>query len=166
MGTHLLTPPEHGFVDPRRNLAASVSEPNSHNSSGDALFTANATGTTTTIVGADATLSTGVNVIDVGTKFVLKNAAGTRKEETVFKVTSVASSAGTTTVTFTPAAATAPVSTDYAQSTGLGTLRDNDSLDTRLNAINSTTYSQTNLDRMTQNDKVYALRMLDDPNSF
>lgn len=35
-------------------------------------------------------------------------------------------------------------------------------LDARLTAISATTYSQANLDRMTINDKIYALRLADD----
>lgn len=37
------------------------------------------------------------------------------------------------------------------------------SMDARLNAISATTYPQRVLDSMTRNDKIYALRMLDDP---
>jgi hypothetical protein len=35
-------------------------------------------------------------------------------------------------------------------------------MDTRLLAISGTTFPQTRLDQMTQNDKIYALRLLDD----
>lgn len=42
----------------------------------------------------------------------------------------------------------------------------NTSLDTRLTAISATTYSQANLDRMTRNDKIYALRVNDDPTTI
>lgn len=37
------------------------------------------------------------------------------------------------------------------------------SMDARLNAISATTYTQKVLDSMNRNDKIYALRMLDDP---
>lgn len=36
------------------------------------------------------------------------------------------------------------------------------SLDTRLTAISATIYSQTQLDKMSANDKIYALRLTDD----
>lgn len=42
----------------------------------------------------------------------------------------------------------------------------NASLDTRLAAISGTTFTQARLDQMNQNDKVYALRTLDDPTSI
>jgi hypothetical protein len=45
-------------------------------------------------------------------------------------------------------------------------LKDNDSLDARLTAIDSTLYSQARLDGLTQNDKVFALRSYDDPSGF
>lgn len=38
----------------------------------------------------------------------------------------------------------------------------NTSIDARLTAISATIYSQANLDKMTANDKVYALRLNDD----
>lgn len=36
-------------------------------------------------------------------------------------------------------------------------------LDARLTAINSTIYTQAKLDQMTANDKIYAVRLNDDP---
>lgn len=39
-------------------------------------------------------------------------------------------------------------------------------LDTRLTAISATIYSQAQLDKMTDNDKVYALRLNDDPGTI
>lgn len=39
-------------------------------------------------------------------------------------------------------------------------------LDTRLTAINATFYSQAQLDKMTPNDKVYAVRVNDDSNTI
>lgn len=39
-------------------------------------------------------------------------------------------------------------------------------LDARLTAISATTFSQSRLDSMTLNDKVYALRVQDDPGTF
>lgn len=61
---------------------------------------ANAAGTTTTLVCASSAVS-GVNVSDY---FQLKNSGGTLKEFTVFRVTGVSTSGGTTTITFTVAA--------------------------------------------------------------
>lgn len=58
------------------------------------------------------------------------------------------------------AAGSASKSTD-----DLGTPGNYDSvadMDTRLLAISGTTFPQTRLDQMTQNDKIYALRVLDD----
>lgn len=37
---------------------------------------------------------------------------------------------------------------------------------TRLNTINSTYFTEANMDKMSINDLVYALRRLDDPNTF
>jgi hypothetical protein len=166
MATHLTSPPPRGFVDPRRTATGSPADANSHTAYGPVVFTANASGTTTTIVGANATPSANTNVIRVGEKVVLKNAAGARKEEKVFTVTAVAVAASTT-VTFSPAAAVATASTDTLQLVaGLDFPEDNESLDRRLNTINGTTYTQARLDTMTQNDKVYALRVQDDPTSF
>lgn len=62
--------------------------------------TANATGTTTTLVCA-ATAVSGINVSDY---FQLKNSSGALKEYTVFRVTAVATVSATTTITFTNAA--------------------------------------------------------------
>lgn len=39
-------------------------------------------------------------------------------------------------------------------------------LDARLLAISATSYSQSRLDTMTLNDKIYALRLNDDPTTF
>jgi hypothetical protein len=166
MATHLTTPPPAEFVDPRRTATGSPADANVHTAYGPVIFTANAAGTTTTIVGANATPSANTNVIRVGEKVVLKNAAGARKEEKVFTVTAVAVGASTT-VTFSPAAAVATVSTDTLQLVaGLDYPEDNESLDRRLNTINGTTFTQARLDTMTQNDKIYALRVQDDPTSF
>jgi hypothetical protein len=42
----------------------------------------------------------------------------------------------------------------------------NDDLDARLTAINGTYFTAKRLDGMTQNDKVYAIRLADDPTSI
>lgn len=39
-------------------------------------------------------------------------------------------------------------------------------LDARLTAISATTYTASRLDTMTLNDKIYALRLSDDPTTF
>lgn len=150
---------ELGFVDKRRN----GNDPNTHVSRGVALFTANATGTTTTIVGANAAPGTDdTNIIRRGERFRLFTSAGAVKQETVFTVTTIAV-AGSTTVTFTPAAATAPVSGDVARQVGVSDLTSQASMDARLLALS---YSQANIDRMTENDKVYAIRLADDTGSM
>lgn len=151
---------ELGYVDKRRTTN---SNSDSKTTSGTALFTANATGTTTTIVGANAAPGTNdVNTVRRGEKFRLFTAAGVLKQETVFTITGIAV-AGSTTVTFSPAAATAPVSTDIARRVTVESFLDQTSMDTRLLALS---YPQANIDRMTENDKVYALRLADDPGSM
>lgn len=166
MAQHMLTPPDVAYTDKRRSSAgASVADGDSRHV-GKTHFTANGAGTTTTIVGADATLATGVNVVRVGDKYKVYNSDGTIQEETVVTVTSVASSAGTTTVTFTPALSGATASGDVLKTDSPNAYNDNNSLDARLTAIDATLYSQANLDKMTQNDKVYALRVNDDPLSL
>lgn len=164
MAQHMLTPPDQSFTDKRRS-PGSVADENTRRV-GKTFFTTNAAGTTTTAVGADATIGTGVNVVRLGDKFKLFNSSGTLKEEKVFEITGVSSATGTTTVTFTPAAAVATASGDTLRFVGVDDYKDNESLDERLNAIDSTLYSQANLDKMTQNDKVYAIRLNDDPGSL
>lgn len=161
MGQHMLTPPAREYVDKRRGAN---NDGDSH-LAGATVFTANGAGTTTTIVGADATLATGVNVVRVGDQGKILTSAGVdRGTEKVVTVTSVASAAGTTTVTFTPALSVATASGDVFRLTGTRALpNDNDTLDARLNQFSSTTYTQAVLDAMTQNDKIYALRLIDDP---
>lgn len=161
MGQHMLTPPDVSFTDKRRSPGSVADENVRH--VGPVIATANAAGTTTTFV----CLSTddGTNAVRVGDKFKLFTSAGVLEEETVFTVTAVATAANDT-ITFTPAAAAATASGDTMRQVGPSNFVDNDSLDARLNAIDSTTYSQANLDKMTQNDKVYALRVNDDPGSL
>lgn len=162
MATHQLTPPPTEFVDPRRAVS---NDPHVHIQSGASVFTANAGGSTTTIVGANAAPGSGTNVVRLGDKFKLKNSSGALKQETVFTVSSIAV-AGSTTVTFTPAASASTASGDVMQLVGDQSYLDNDTMDRRLAAISGTTYTQSRLDTMTQNDKVYALRVQDDPTSF
>lgn len=166
MATHMTTPPEVGWVDKRKsNAGGSVADSDSRNV-GKTIFTANDAGTTTTIVGADATLATGVNVVRVDDKCKVFNSDGTVQEEKVVTVTSVASAAGTTTVTFTPALTSATASGDLLKLVNSGTYNafaDNDSLDDRLLELG---FSQSYIDSMTQNDKVYQIRLSDDSGSL
>lgn len=159
---HMLGPAvELGFIDKRKSSnGKSAADPFSHQTTRYTLFTANAGGTTTTLVGANATPGTEVaasNVVRIGDTLRLFTAAGVVKEETVFRVTGVAV-AGSTTVTFTPAAAVATASTDVARLTGTDGIDDSDSLDQTLTKLNSTTYTASMLNSMTENDKVFAIR--------
>lgn len=70
--------------------------------------TANALGTTTTMICNNA-----ATTLAVGNKFRLMTSADVEREDTLFTVTNVAV-AGSTTITFTPAAANAPASTNRA----------------------------------------------------
>lgn len=146
-------------VDKRR-ATSTAADSDSHISRGTAVFTANASGTTTTIVGANAAPGTDdTNVIRRGEEFRLFTSAGVLKEEKVFTVTGVAVAASTT-VTFAPAAAVATASGDVARLADMFNLKDEDSMDQRLLALN---YTQSQINTMTQNDKVYAIRIADDP---
>ena len=161
MAQHLVgSNAEFAVVDKRKAVGGPL--PNTRDNSGVAVFTANATGSTTTIVGANAAPATNdTNVIRRTDKFMLYTSAGVPKENTVFQVSSIAVAASTT-VTFTPAAAAATASGDVARLVGLADFMDNQNLDARLNAINSTSYTQARLDTMTQNDKIYAIRVEQD----
>ena len=102
---------DFAYVDKRKVANPGSPGDSFTHESGPTIFTANAGGTTTTLVGANATPgAANTNVIRVGEKFRLVNAAGVAKVETVFTVTNVVV-AGSTTVTFTPAAKVATVST-------------------------------------------------------
>lgn len=128
-----------------------------------AQFTANGAGTTTTIVGADATLATGVNVMRTGEEFKLFTTAGVLKQETVFRVTGVASSAGTTTVTFTPAASGNTASGDNARLVGYANTQSTGDKDRRLVALG---FTAARVATLSENDKDYQLRVSDDPGSI
>ena len=158
--THQLTAPHTGYVDKRRSRSDDFE---SRVVTGGAQFTANAGGTTTTILGADATLATGVNVMRVGDEFKLFTSAGVLKQETVFRVTSMSSSAGTTTVTFTPAAAVATASGDNARLVGMYNLQSTGDMDRRLVVLG---FTAARVATMTENDKAYQLRVSDDPGSI
>ncbi len=151
-----------GFVDKRRS-GTTKADKDTHVSRGTAGFTANASGTTTTIVGANAAPGTNdVNVVRRGEKFRLFNSSGVLKEETVFEITSIAVAASTT-VTFSPAAAVATASGDVARLVDLFNFQDEETLDSRLIALG---YTQATINAMTQNDKVYAIRLADDSSSI
>ncbi len=148
-----------GFVDKRRTSL--TPDFNTRTTRGVALFTANGAGTTTTIVGANAVPNTDdTNVIRRGEKFRLFTSAGVLKQETVFTVSNIAVGASTT-VTFTPAATGATASGDVARQVGVSDLVSQLNLETRLLAAGG--YTQAQLDQMTENDKVFALRQKDDP---
>lgn len=146
-----------GYVDKRRTRSDDFT---SRMVSGPTLFTANAGGTTTTIVGANAAPGTDTNCIRLNDEFKLFTSAGVLKQETVFRVTGIAV-AGSTTVTFTPAAAVATASGDFAREVGVG-LATGD-LDRRLVALG---FTAARVATMTENDKVYQLRVSDDPGSI
>lgn len=150
------------YVDKRRSMRAG-GDPNTRTTKGQTLFTMNAGGSTTTMLGADGVVATSANVLRLGDKFKLFTAAGVLKEETVFTVTGLASAAGTTTVTFSPAAAVATASTNIARGINYENFLDEANLDTRLIALG---YSVKNIGLMTQNDKVFAIRQADDSASI
>lgn len=161
-----------GYVDPRKLPGANV--PNdggtgtledfeTHIESGQTLFTANAAGTTTTIVGANADPGTDDdNVVRRGDKFILRDSAGDLLDSTVFEITDVAVAVSTT-VTFTPTAAVATVSGDEARSVGIKNQDSVEDLDSELLALG---FSQATIDQMTLNDKQYQVRTSNDPDTI
>jgi hypothetical protein len=151
IGSHV----QFSVVDKRRSMKAGA-DPNSHLTLGPTVFTANAGGTTTTIVGANAAPATNTNVVREGEKFRLFNSAGVLKEETVFEITDTTVGASTT-LTFTPAAAAATANGDLIKLVGTAVVSDEEDLDSRLTAISGTSYSAERLRQMTTNDKIYAL---------
>jgi hypothetical protein len=159
MGHQISSVTHPGYVDKRRNGRQDF---DTRIVTGPVVYTANAGGTTTTIVGAAAALNTGTNVMRLDDEFKLFNVTtGTLKEETVFRVTAVA--AGGTTVTFTPAAAVATVSGDTAKLVGTANLSSNREKDTRLIAIG---FPALYVSKLTENDKDFQLRVSDDPGSL
>lgn len=164
MGTYLLSKPDIGFVDKYRSGRLTSSFGSSIASAAQAgttaLFTANGAGTTTTLVGAAASLTASTNCARIGERFILVDSTGKIKENTVFEVTA---HNGTTTITFTPAAGAATASGDKAILVD-GAYGDNDTMDRRLLTAGGI-YTQAYLDKMTQNDKVYAIRQLENADS-
>jgi hypothetical protein len=159
MATYQLAKPEEGFADKFRTGSDKYkgASQGSNLTGGKTLFTATGAGTTTTIVGAAANLTTSLNCVRLGERCVLVNSAGVLKEPTVFTVTA---HNGTTTATFTPAAAGATANGDRLVQVSSDPFADNDSLDAELLARG---YSQAYVDRLTQNDKVYAARQFSLP---
>lgn len=155
-----------GYVDKRKTGGGSASADGfTHIQSRYVMATATG-GTTTTIVCANATPGTETatsNVVRIGDNFRLYTAAGVLKQETVFTVTAVVV-AGSTTVTFTPAANAVVANTDIARLVGTDGLEDNESLDATLTKLAASSYPAATLRQMTQNDKILALRYLTDPN--
>lgn len=149
-----------GYVDKRRGYREDLE---TRVTAGPAVFTANATGTTTTIVGANAAPATGTNVVRLGDEFKLFNVTtGTLKQETVFRVTGIAVAASTT-VTFTPAATVAPISGDTMKLVGVSNVYSHGDRDRRLLELG---FTAARIATLTENDKLYQLRVLDDPGSL
>lgn len=154
--THQLTSGA-GYVDLRRTKSDDFE---SRVLSGPAAFTANAGGTTTTLVGANATPSTDTNCIRIGDEFKIFTSGGVLKQEAVFRVTGIAVAASTT-VTFTPAAAVATASGDFVREVGL--YLSTGEKDRRLLALG---FTQARINSLTENDKDFQLRTSDDPASL
>lgn len=125
-------------------------------------FTANAGGTTTTIVGANAAPGTGTNVMRLGDQFKLFTSGGVLKQETVFNVTAIAVG-GSTTVTFSPAASVATASGDTVRLVGMENQHSTADMDRRLLALG---FTQARINTLTENDKAYQIRQSDDPGSI
>ena len=155
MATYLLSPPEAGFADKYRtgpNADGSTREAN------DVVFTCNGAGSTTTAVGAAASITASTNIPRIGDKVMIYTSAGVPKHTSVHTITV---HNGTTTVTFSPAAASATASGDTLRRVASSPFVDNDSLDQKLLAMG---FSQLYIDKLTQNDKVYAVRQNANPN--
>lgn len=154
---------ELGFIDKRKSSnGKAAADPFTHQTNRYTLATANGAGTTTTLVCANSTPGVegaSMNVARIGESFRLFTAAGVLKEETVFTITAIAV-AGTTTITFTPAAAGATASTDIARLVGSEGLDDSASLDSTLTLLDPVTYTSSRLNSMTENDKVFAIRSI------
>jgi len=157
--SHQLSAPTLGYVDRRRGYK---SDDESH-LVGATIFTANAAGTTLTLVGADGALATGVNVVRVGDEGKIFNSAGVVREEKIVRVIAVASSTGTTTVTFSPTISTNTASGDTLRLVGPSNMYSNAEMDRRLAQLG---FTASRVAIMTENDKIYQIRQLDDPGSI
>lgn len=161
--THQIGSETHSYVDKRRvvnYLTASKDDFESHVVGGGVFFTTNALGTTTTAIGANAAPGTNTNVARIGDEFKLFSGAGVLREEKIFRITAIAV-AGSTTLTFTPAAAVAVASGDTLREVGLG--YSSGEKDRRLADLG---FSATYISKLTENDKDLQLRMSDDPTSL
>lgn len=150
-------------VDKRRAVSTAGDGESHYTSRSIAAFTANGAGSTTTIVGANAAPGTNDNnVIRRGDEIQLFTAAGAKKEETVFSITGVAV-AGSTTVTFTPAAAVATASGDVAR---VVSRRDLDSIQSMQDRLVGLGRSDSDINNMTANDMEFAIRYADNQDSI
>lgn len=148
-----------GYVDKRRGYK---DEFESRIVTGPAVFTANAGGTTTTIVGANATPATGTNIVRLDDEFKLFNTSGVLKQETVFRVTGIAV-AGSTTITFTPAASGATASGDNMRLVQSATIDSTGNKDRELVRLG---FTAARVATLTENDKDYQLRISNDSGSL
>lgn len=164
MSTHLIgSNIEFSVVDKRR---ATLTESNADTLfTGRTIFTTNAGGTTTTLVGASVDYSANGddNAVRIGDQFRLFDSSDNPKDaNTVFEITGVTDDdAGTATVTFSPAASVATASGDVAKLASVTNYGDPGSMDIRLQELDASTYTQGYLDSLTTNDKIYALRLLE-----
>lgn len=159
--THQLDAIAHpGYVDKRRGFRDDFE---TRIVTGPVVFTANATGTTTTIIGANAAPGTNTNVVRIGDEFKLFNVTtGTLKQETVFTITAIAV-AGSTTVTFSPAATVAPISGDTMKVVGIASQNSTAEMDRRLVTLG---FTAARVATLTENDKQMQIRISDDPGSL
>jgi hypothetical protein len=157
--SHQLSPPALAYVDRRRGYRF---DDESH-LVGPVTFTANAAGTFATIVGADANLSTGANIIRLGDEVTLFSSSGAVKDGRTFRVTSITSATGTTTVGVTPNFMVATVSGDTLRLVGPMNMYSNAEMDRRLVQLG---FTASRVATMTENDKIYQIRQLDDPGSL
>jgi hypothetical protein len=151
--------PSPGYVDKRRLYKDDFEQ---RIVTGPVVFTCNATGTTTTAIGANAAYPAGTNIMRIGDEFKLFTSANVLKQEVVFRVTGVAV-AGSTTVTFIPAAVTAPVSGDTMKLVDSDDIASTGNKDRRLVALG---FSAARVATLTENDKDYQIRTSDDPGSL
>lgn len=129
------------------------------------IFTANAVGTNTTLVGVNAAPGTDdTNVVRRVDRFRLYDTNGNLKEDTVFLISGVAVAASTT-ITFNPPAQVPTAVGDVAKLVDIDDYSSIPAIDARLMAL-APTYTQGQLDQMTVNDKIWALRQTGDAGSI
>lgn len=161
MATNQIVPPSHNFTDPRRTTSPANG---STTKEGKTVFTANAAGTTTTIVGLTAGAN-GSNAVQVGERFFVHDAGGAVVDNYKVVTCTAIAKAANDTVTFSPALSVATANGYTLKTATPIAYGDNDALDLRLLEIGGI-YTQAYIDTMTQNDKIYAVRLSDDPNSI